>query len=383
MFAGPRALALSHNPCACENSKPRRVLLLLPSLSGGGPERVFTTLLQHLDRMRFELHLGVLRALGPYRAEIPRDVAVHDLKRSRLRYGLAAIVRLIWKLQPAVVLSTYPHLNMGLALARSFLPRSAKILMRETSVVPHAFIETENPRLWTWLYRRYYGRADRIVCLTDSMIDDMKQHFDLPARKFVRIYNPLDLDRLREGTQSDQNPYTGGRPRIVAAGRLWQIKGFDLLIEAMPRVLLGLPSAQLTILGCGPLSDDLNRQIQKLGLQGKVRLLAFQRNPWPYFKHADLFVSSSRYESFGNARLEALALGTPVVATDCPGGIRELHACVPGITLVPPEDPNALAEAIVSTYATAGHHRPIPPLTNGLCEFDLQRIVKEYSNLFV
>src|SRR5260370_38299311 len=94
----------------------KKILLLIPSLAGGGAERVFSILLHHLDRTRFELHLAVLQTKGAYMADIPRDVTVHDLKVFRVRYALPSIARLVWRLRPQTVLSTLGHLNLALIL---------------------------------------------------------------------------------------------------------------------------------------------------------------------------------------------------------------------------------------------------------------------------
>ena len=115
----------------------------------------------------------------------------------------------------------------------------------------------------------------------------------------------------------------------------------------MPRVVQSLPGARLAILGEGPQKDELIAQAQALGLADVVRFSGFQQNPWPYLRYADLLVVPSRREAFGNVLLEALALGTPVIAADCPGAIREIYGDHPAVRLVPPENPAALAEAII------------------------------------
>src|SRR5207245_6965308 len=96
-------------------------MFLLPSLRGGGAERVAVTLLQHLDRRRFEPHLALVDAVGPYLADVPPDVPVHDLKAGRARYAMPAIIWLAWKLRPQVGLSTLGHLSSAVILARPLL----------------------------------------------------------------------------------------------------------------------------------------------------------------------------------------------------------------------------------------------------------------------
>jgi len=136
------------------------------------------------------------------------------------------------------------------------------------------------------------------------------------------------------------------------------------------------------ILGEGPLEGQLKQQAAALGVTDAVSFAGFQTNPWPYVKHADLFVLSSRYEGLPNALLEALALGVPVVATDCPGGVREIQESAGQISLVPPESPSALADAMVAALhrerdARSGREER----QESLGRFDTQKVVEEYARL--
>ncbi|HEY2914910.1 MAG TPA: glycosyltransferase [Candidatus Angelobacter sp.] len=355
----------------------KRILFLLPSLTGGGAERVFTTLLRHLDRTRFEPHLALLQATGAYMEDIPKDVPIHDLKVSRVRYALPKTVRLIWGLRPQTVLATMGHLNIALISAKPFFPSHTKLLVRE-AVIPSALFREENKniRLWGWLYRHVYKRADKIVCLSDSMVADLVENFEIPREKLVRIYNPVDTNKVRELAQAGADPFNGPGPHLVAAGRICRQKGFDVLMNAMPAVLQRFPHAQLMILGEGPVEAELREQAQNLGLQEKVIFLGFQANPWLYLKHADAFILPSRYEGLPNVLLEALALETRVVVSDCPGGIREIRDSVGSMAVVPPENPSALAEAIISVCSSPAR------AIESLGRFDLQQVVAEYSNIF-
>src|SRR5258707_4018592 len=273
----------------------KKVLFLIPSLEGGGAERVFSMLLRHLDRTRFEPHLAILQAGGTYLRDIPSDVAVHDLKVSRVRYALPSIVRLVWKIRPQTLLSTLQHLNLALILAKPLLPRGTKLLVREAAIVSTVLREERaHPQFWAWLYRHLYGRADAVICLSDSMVDDLVVNFGLPREQLVRIYNPVDIGRVRQLADVGENPYSSPGPHLVAAGRLTRQKGLDILLDALPAVLQRFPSAQLAILGEGPLQAELTEQAQRLGLNGRVHFLGFQQNPWLYFKHADVFVLPSR-----------------------------------------------------------------------------------------
>jgi glycosyltransferase involved in cell wall biosynthesis len=361
----------------------KRLLFLMPTLSGGGAERVIVTLLQHLDRSRFEPHLALIDAVGPLLKEVPADIPMHDLKAGRVRRAFPGILRLAWKLKPQVIHSAMVELNLATVLLRPFFPRGLRVLMREdTSPSALNAQGRKHPQIWNWLYRRLYPRADKVICVGDHVLDELADTFAVPRSKLVRIYNPVDLELARRRAEAGGNPYCGKGPHLVAAGRLAKEKGFDVLLDAMRMVGAASPNADLTILGEGTLKPDLLAQREALGLAGAVHVPGFQPNPYPYFKHADLFVLPSRWEGFGLVAIEALAVGTPVVATDCPGAVREILAGCPIARLVPPSDPQALARAIIAALKSAqSGFEPHQSLDSFLSRFDVKTVLREYEEI--
>jgi glycosyltransferase involved in cell wall biosynthesis len=325
----------------------RKVLFLIPTLTGGGAERVMVTLLTHLDRSRFKATLAVVDLRGAaFRADIPADVELVDLQATRVLSALPSIVRLVWRLRPQVVFSTLSHLNLALSMVRPLFPRGTRTVARESSVVSENLAPSRFRWLWWLLYRRFYRKHDLVVCQSRHMHDDLTGTFGFPAHRSVIIHNPVDLDKIRKsaGAPVDHPAFRTGEPVFVAAGRLEHEKGFDLLIEAM--ALLPRTRAQMIILGKGRLEGELRALAQKLGLEEHVHFAGFQTNPFAWFAKADAFVLSSRYEGFPNVVLEALACGTPVIATPAPGGVNELLGNRPNCVVAAAISAPALAEAI-------------------------------------
>ncbi len=365
--------------------KRKKILFLVPAFAGGagGAERVITTVLRHLDHSFFECHLALVGAGNAFLDGVPGFVTVHHLGATRMRYGLPGIVKLTRQLRPQTILSTVVYLNVVLMLAKPFLPGRPKILLRE-AVLPSAYLvqALRHPRIWRWLYRHLYPKADRIICLYDAMVDDMAEHLAISRDKLVRIYNPVDVAMVRRQAEVGETPYRGPGPHVVAVGRLQHQKAYDVLLHAFPTVLKAFPHARLGILGEGPLERQLKNQAVDLGVDHAVSFLGFRGNPWPYVKHADLFVLSSRFEGLPNALLEALALGVPVVATDCPGGVREIQKSAPHIVLVPPEAPGLFADAMVSVLTRSKDKNVTQKDTEDcLRRFDAQQIANEYASL--
>lgn len=325
----------------------RTVLFLIPTLTGGGAERVIVTLLTHLDRARFKPLLAVVDLRGAaFRADIPADVELIDLQATRVLYALPSIVRLIWQRRPDVVLSTLGHLNLALSMIRTLFPRNVRTIARESCVVSQTLPSNRFPKLWSFLYRHFYRRHDLVVCQSADMHDDLTRNFSFPAHRSVIIHNPVDMEKIRNSVdvQVDHPAFRAGEPVLVAAGRLDHQKGFDLLIEAM--ALLPHKGVQAVILGEGPLEAELRAAVQRHSLEGRIHFAGFQRNPYAWIAKADAFVLSSRYEGFPNVVLEALACATPVIATPAPGGINELLGSRPECLVAAAISAPALADAI-------------------------------------
>jgi glycosyltransferase involved in cell wall biosynthesis len=363
----------------------RRILFFVPAFTGGigGAERVISTLLRHLDPDRFDCHVALVQGDRAFLEDLPSTATAHQLGVSRMRYSLPALIRIIRRLRAQTVLATVPHLNVMLIAARPFLPPGTRLLLREATT-PSAFIrqDAQHPKLWSWMYRNVYPRADKIICLSDAMLEDIAAHFSVPREKLVRIYNPLDFNRLHKLASEHPSPYHGPGPHLVAAGRLRREKGADLLLEAMPLVLQRFSNARLTIMGEGPEEAALRAQAAQLKVLEHVDFLGFEERPWPYLRNATLFVLPSRREGMPNALLEALALGTPAVATSCVGAIREIEKTTSQLLVVEPESSNALAQGIISALQADFQRISPEHAMEQLRDFDAKNVAQQYADLF-
>jgi glycosyltransferase involved in cell wall biosynthesis len=361
----------------------RRIFFLLPTLAGGGAERVIVTLLNHLDRTKFDLSLAVLDTRGAaYLNELPDDVTLLNLQACRVRYALPKIIRVIRQADPHVVFSTLGHLNLALAIARPFLPRNPVYVARETTVVSELLRTGKLPDAWTFAYRNFYARFDRIVCQSLDMRNDLVANFRVPESTITVINNPLDMEKIRRLASCPVEPgfgiCTDGKRQLqlTVAGRLAPQKGFDLLIEAV--ALSGLKHLRVTVLGEGPLRGALEELARARSVADQFHFVGFQKNPYPFMARADAFVLCSRYEGFPNVVLEALACGTHVIATPAPGGIGEIAKSVQGVQLA-----SAIsAQALSSELLKFAQNQPARGQA-GLERYRVGNIVREYERVLV
>ncbi len=322
---------------------PRRLLVVLPSLEGGGAERFTVTLLRHIDRSVFTPHLALISASGVYLKDLPADVVLHDLGKTRVSRALFALVRLIWRVKPAIVFSTLGHMNLIIALLKPALPRSLRLVAREANLVSKNLESERHRTLFTFLYRRLYRRFDTVIAQTELQREDLADNFAVPREALTVIPNPVDVEAVGKAAASAAPPASSDTIRLLAVGRLNVQKGFDLLLKSLAL----LPAnVVLEFAGKGEEEDALRGLAAELQVEDRITWHGFAANPYPLMASADLFVLPSRYEGFPNVLLEALAAGTPAVAFSGSSSAQEL--IVPGFngTLADPEDHTSLARAI-------------------------------------
>lgn len=363
------------------NGKPKVILFVIPTLTAGGAERVIITLLNHLERTGIKLVLAVVNTQNAvFLDDIPKDIEFIDLQCTRVRYAIPRIWRLIWSINPDVVFSTLGYLNICVLALKPFLPKGLRIIVRETDVVSHSEGVKLWPRLWPWAYRTFYRYSDKVICQSKHMYDDLSQNFSIPADKLTIIHNPVDINKIKY-LSSAEGPFHNNTQdsfsiKFVAAGRLVEQKGFDLLIKAV--ALSGLKHLRVTILGDGPLEKELRHLAYAHGVDNQIIFAGSQKNPFPFFANSDAFILSSRYDAFPNVVLEALACGVPVIATPAPGGIREMANATSGILLASEISANSLCDQFRIFVSN-----PAPIEYINLTKFKIHRVTSQYKSILI
>lgn len=199
-----------------------------------------------------------------------------------------------------------------------------------------------------FLFAAACRRLHRVITPSHGVSDDLCAHFKVPASRLQTVYNGIDFARV---ARLAAQPLPAGvppkrRPWIVSAARLSPEKGMDVLVRAFARVRARV-DADLVIVGEGPHRGCIETLSQDLGVAANVILTGYMDNPFPWMLRADVFAMASRLEGFGNALVEAMSLGVPVVAAACPWGPREILAQPSSGMLVPVDDVDALAQALI------------------------------------
>jgi len=302
-------------------SKPS-VFFIIPSLHGGGSERVITHLIRNLNQDVYNITLVLVKKEGVFLSAIPNTVPIVDLNSSQTRYIPLKLVKLIWQHKPDIVFSTLGHLNLIIATVKFIMPRQTRFIARESSTVSVHNKNERFPLLFNLLFKTVYKSFYKIVCQSRYMQQDLVNTFNIPAAKTLVINNPIDFNLIRDNIEVENSPYEIQYVNFVAVGRLSVEKGYDRLINAFAAI--PEKNIKLTIIGDGVDYPDLVKEIKARQLEDKIHLAGFIKNPYNYMYHAQALILTSYYEGFPNVVIEANACGTPVIALNSPGGISEI-----------------------------------------------------------
>jgi glycosyltransferase involved in cell wall biosynthesis len=327
-------------------SAPLRVMFFRPTLGDGGADRVTITLLRHLDRERFAPSIALVHARGALLEEVPADVPVIDLAAPRLALSVHALSRAIARDQPDVVFSTASAANIFAVAAHRLARSRSRLVLSERSAQYRESRSKVRTAIELRAKKLAYARADLVTAVSDGVAAELRELLGLPAHKVVAVYNPvIGADLRAQAAEAVTHPFFGGdAPVLVACGRLVEVKDYPTMLTAFARLRATRP-LRLVVLGDGPLRGPLEDDVRVRGLAGDVAFLGFDRNPYKYMAKARLLLQSSRAEGLPGTLIQSMACGTPVVATDCDHGPREVVTSGTDGWLVPVGDAGALADA--------------------------------------
>jgi len=367
----------------------KKVCFVVPSLAGGGAERVAVQVLSALDARRWQRSMYLFKREGPYLADLPASVSLAS-STSESRIGrILELRRFVRATRPDLVVSFLSNLSV-LAAVKAAAVGTRVVFVLGTPM--SAFLNDGDYHwrapghrtLFAMLTRAGYNLADAIATTSQGVSDDLTQHFGVRGDGIRVVHNPIDADAITHAVDEPLDPAdlaAWKRPVIVSAGRLAEAKNFPLLIDAMAILRRRVPAC-LFVLGQGDQEARLREMIASRGLTDAVRLCGFQRNPWKYIARADVFVLTSHYEGFGNVLIEAMACGVPVVATSSPGPLEVVRHQIDGV-IVHEHTAAAVADALESLLRDDGRRASMAAAAREAARrFALPAIAGQYDSWF-
>lgn len=339
---------------------PRRIAILASFSGQGGVERMLVHLIQGFRDQGYAIDLLLVRASSAALEQLPAEVRRIRLVPGHSLLATVALARWLRRERPPVLLVVKDRAGRAAVMARALARTETRLVLRLGTHLSTALSGRGLLQRWLRLapVRLLYPAIERIVAVSEGVAEDTARIARCSRGQISVIRNPVITPDLADLAAAPcPHPWLGERasiPVLIGAGRLQRQKDFPTLLRAFSLVRRQR-ACRLIILGEGRGRGALQALAQSLGLRlgadGDLELPGFQSNPYCWLARADLFVLSSAWEGSPNVLTEALALGLPAVATDCPSGPRELLADGRFGALVAVGDSEALAAAILKTLA--------------------------------
>jgi glycosyltransferase involved in cell wall biosynthesis len=364
----------------------KRLLFIIPSLEGGGSEKVLSVLLRYLSNSRFEIFLALVCKQGVYYDNLPPHVNIINLKALRNRYALLKIFKTIKQTSPDVVVTfNVNNIYIYVAIASLFLPSKIRYVTRESTTLSFFIKRYSYFRFLVFaIYKLLYNISDIVICQSVKMKEDMVENFNVDAKRAIIINNPIETNLIQtqaistlEGGLMQNNTY-----KLLAIGRYVSAKGFDLLIKAIANIAHF--NLHLVILGDETAEEPLYKKklyeiASECNVLDKISFLPFDINPYRYLSRMDALVLSSRYEGFPNVAIEAHAVGKPVVAYKSLAGIQDIIMDGVNGVLVNEDTIVALASGIEKAHAMTWNKESVIETAK---RYDCENIIPLYEKIF-
>lgn len=359
--------------------------IFIASLNGGGAERVVVNLVNELHSRGFNVVLILRYKKGEYLKEVNPGVKVVELDADSPFGVVFRLIQECKKYKVSTLLSVTRYMNVLALIANTFL--KIRLIIREANTLDeffhdYNFIDKIKYEMLFFLMNNLYKKSDAIIANSKDTSDDLKKYLIGVEKKISIIHNPLELKRIQKlSTEALPEHFIKlSSPKIISVGRLVYQKNFELLINAFAIVKKCKTDANLIILGKGPLKQGLIELTQQLNIKDSVHFLGFVRNPYKYLNGSDLFVLSSRFEGFGNVLVEALAVGLPIVSTNCAGGPKEILNRGEFGEIVPLDNEDTMAKVILEVLNTSTSKERQIERAN---DFSIDKITDQYLKVLL
>ncbi len=361
----------------------QRLALFLPSLVGGGAERVFVTLANEFAKRNIVVDLIICTdADADYLHEVSSDVNIHIIGVHRMLFATGGLVRYLRKFRPRWLLTAMSHTNVIAKFALLLSRTSTHHVIRQT-LSPGIMQFGRGSNSWPLrdLVSMTYRNASAVVSISNEMTPMIRDYYGVSDNVYC-ILNPVDVggvvDKSFKPSFKVLASFKSEVKIIVAMGRLCEQKDYPTLLKAFSLVREKL-EAKLVIFGEGPDRESLLKYAMECGVDEHIWLPGFCVNPFPFIRQADVFVLSSLFEGLPNSLIQAQLLGVRCVSTRCPTGPSEVLEGGRLGALVEVGDFQDMAEQIINTIKG-------PCISSGQLDslrekYSVQNIATQYMDL--
>lgn len=362
----------------------KKISIVLPSLVGGGAERLAIYLAHDWVERGFTVEMALMQNEGELIKLLSPDISIINLNSVRIRNSIKALSNYIKQSKPDIIWVGMWPLTSASIIAWLMARKQGSIYLIDHNHLSKSVIKELGikPFILKSFIKLSYPFANGIMAVSNGVKADLCKLGGLNDKRVRVIYNPAATgipDSIKINEESKKNLWGDSFDyHILSVGSLTPQKNYHLLIKAFSKISKKL-NAKLVILGEGKLRPSLQSLILELGLKDKVLLAGFADNPYPWYLTADVYVLSSDWEGLPTVLIEALESGLPIVSTDCESGPKEILENGRYGKLVPMNDINAMSNAITISL-TEYHDKEF--LMRRARDFSIENISKQYLKYF-
>lgn len=316
------------------NRVMKKLLIVMNNLDGGGAEKLLIKLLEKLNKNKYDITLFLLNNEGIYLKELKKirkikfSYLTNEINKEEKFYKLKKIIHKLKKLYFCLFPNDIFRKKLGenrYDIGIAYLEGVTTLFLSnlKTCKKKIAWVHTDLKKhriLNKYLEKRAYKKIDNIVCVSNDSKFSMKKLYPELNEKIEVIYNPVDKEEIIYNANKEKiNIFNKEKINLISIGRLIKAKGYDILLQAHNSLVKEGLDYNLYILGEGKERKKMEKYIEEHNLEENTFILGFKKNPYPYLKEADIFISSSRYEGYSLVVAEALCLGKPIIATKSTG----------------------------------------------------------------
>lgn len=310
----------------------KKILIFIPNLEGGGAEKIAINLSNILANDKNDVYLMFLKKKNFNKNKFTKNIKLINLKKKRLLQAIFSITFFLFKNKDNLNIISFLNAPNLIFCFLKFLFRLHKINLTITihnSVSDSYKNSNIKGKIIIFLLTYFYSYANRIICVSNYVKEDLINNWNYKSKNIYTIYNPAineqEINRLSKLKNSFLKKIKLQKKKIIlSVGRLTKQKNYSLLINAFSKVTKKIDKIILIILGVGEQKTELIQLIKKKKLQKKVIFMGFQKNPYNFIKLSDLIVLTSNWEGLPTILIEALYLKKKIVSTNCNGGCSEI-----------------------------------------------------------
>ena len=365
------------------NIEKKSIAILIPDLRFGGAEKVYINLSSIWLKNGYEVIFILMNSKGEFYKKMPKKIKIISLNVKRIRQVIFPLIKVLKKEKIDVLLAAMWPLTSAAVIAWILSGKKNLLyLCDHVHLTSTCKYEINIPIFILKIALKLtYPFANGIICVSKGVKDNLCSLVKIPKKQIKVIYNPITKKNINYKFSKNLKNKLWGRNfnyKILSVGALKVQKDHKTLLKAFSLLIKDF-NCKLIVVGDGYLKNDLLELIQKLKLQKNVKLVGYYSDLDIWYKTADLFVLSSRWEGFANVIVESLQFGLPVVSTNCLSGPSEILNKGKYGSLVPISDPKKLCVAMKKSLIKK-HKKS--DLIKRSKYFDIEKISYEYLNYF-